>query len=143
MQKQSIEEVEPLRDDFYMINDYGETMSQDDLYSINDERDFITGNNDAIKPPNWLKVPAKIYQYTKHRIPGYDYDELDYMGGRISDRMCDNWSVFANCVCQFTCTSPNEVDCYKPCESGCQCREEFVFDENIQQCVPPEDCPNH
>lgn len=148
MRKHSLKEVEPVQDDFYMINDYEERMPQNNMYSANDDIDMILANDDGsiemIKPPfqqlKWFQVPEKVYQYTKHRIPGYDYDELDFMGGRRFNK-CDSRSVWSHCVCQFTCSNPNEVDCFMPCMSGCECKEAFVFDESAQRCIPPDMCP--
>ncbi|XP_012258989.1 uncharacterized protein LOC105687715 [Athalia rosae] len=141
--------VKPAQEDLYLINDYEESASQNDVYSINDEIDLVLANKDGslemiqrpYKQPKWFQTPAKIYQYTKHRIPGYDYDELDFMGGRRFDK-CDSRSVWSHCVCQFTCSNPSEVDCYMPCTSGCECKEDFVFNEDTAQCILPEMCAN-
>ncbi|XP_026669364.1 uncharacterized protein LOC108625026 isoform X2 [Ceratina calcarata] len=87
---------------------------------------------------DWYK-PERVYRYTKHRIPGYDYDELDYVVSR-NFQQCDEKSVWTHCLCQFTCTEPDVVDCYSPCKSGCECKEEYVYDEKTQQCLLPDQC---
>lgn len=140
--------IDAMPDDFYIINDYEEGIAKSDIYTTNEEIDFIPTNDDGsvemVKPPyqqlKWFHVPEKVYQYTKHRIPGYDYDELDFTGSRKFNK-CDASSVWSHCVCQFTCSNPNEVDCYMPCHSGCECKEAYVFDESTQRCVLPEMCP--
>lgn len=83
--------------------------------------------------------PEKIYSYTKHRIPGYDYEELDIFSDN-NERKCDEKSIWTHCLCQFTCAEPNSIDCYTPCESGCECKEDFVFDKRTQQCILPSQC---
>ncbi|XP_076377715.1 uncharacterized protein LOC117227537 isoform X2 [Megalopta genalis] len=88
---------------------------------------------------DWYK-PQRIYRYTKHRIPGYDYEEIDHVFAR-NPQQCDEKSIWAHCVCRFTCTEPDVVDCYSPCRSGCECKEEYVFDEKTNRCMLPEECP--
>lgn len=103
----------------------------------------ISENNKNLEytkiPPTASKYPEKIYRYTKYRIPGYDYDEFDFYDKEKSYN-CDGKSLYAHCVCQFTCKEPNIVDCYMPCSSGCECKEDFVFDDRVQKCVLPEQC---
>ncbi|XP_066603232.1 uncharacterized protein [Prorops nasuta] len=89
----------------------------------------------------WYKPPEKVYRYTKHRIPGYDYEELDYISAKNVQR-CDEKSVWTHCLCQFTCFQPDITDCFTPCQSGCECKEDYVFDEESQLCVIPSNCPN-
>lgn len=146
-------------DDFYIVN---EKTDNSKIYKeeIDDQREFDNRNiiystpnkfpqiffDDSLKTATssprqiWYnEEQEKIYRYTKHRIPGYDYDELDIFGDS-SDRKCDDKSIWTHCLCQFTCDEPNSVDCYMPCESGCECKEDFVFDKRIQNCVLPSQC---
>ncbi|XP_015522625.1 uncharacterized protein LOC107226349 [Neodiprion lecontei] len=150
--QQPKKQVDTTQDDFYIINDYEEAISKNDvnknyIHAANEEialdLEKDEGSIQVIKPPyqhlKWLQSPERVYQYTKHRIPGYDYHELDFMGHKKLNK-CDARSVWSHCVCQFTCSNPNEVDCYMPCISGCECKEAYVFDENSQLCVPLEMC---
>lgn len=91
---------------------------------------------------NMYKLPEtiKVYQYTKHRIPGYDYDEFDLTNNKKNVNSCDEKSIWSHCLCQFTCNAINSVDCYTPCEGGCQCRENYVYDEEKKICIKPEYC---
>lgn len=130
------------QDDFYTANDFDDVENQGTYPDSN----FAFGNSiDSFKRGpfekqfNWYKLSEKIYRYTKHRIPGYDYDEFDYMRSR-SVQKCDDRSVWTHCLCQFTCSKPNIVDCYAPCRSGCECKEEYVFDEKAQRCLLPKEC---
>ncbi|KAL7300359.1 hypothetical protein TKK_0006981 [Trichogramma kaykai] len=88
----------------------------------------------------------RIYRYTKHRIPGYDYEELagEYSNGEYARKYqrqrCDDRSVWTHCLCQFTCSQPSVVDCYTPCAPGCECKEDYVYDEKARRCVTPEQC---
>ncbi|XP_076753576.1 uncharacterized protein LOC143425019 isoform X1 [Xylocopa sonorina] len=133
------------RDDFYVLSNFEDANKQNDIYSHkNDLLPSFEGNDDSVKKRSpvarldWYK-PEKVYRYTKHRIPGYDYEELDYVITRNFQR-CDERSVWTHCLCQFTCSEPDVVDCYTPCKSGCECKEEYVFDEKTQQCSLPEQC---
>lgn len=101
-------------DDFYIIP---EDISHEIIYEKQSE-----------------KIMKKMYRYTKHRIPGYDYDELEYTNN------CDDKSSWTHCLCQFTCDAINSVDCYTPCQSGCQCKENYVYDERKKICIKPENC---
>lgn len=100
---------------------------------------IIRNNSNKPLQGNW-PTTERVYRYTKHRIPGYDYEELEFLDTRQPQR-CDERSVWTHCLCQFTCTEPNIVDCYTPCNSGCECREDFVYDPKSRQCVLPEQCP--
>ncbi|XP_014232528.1 uncharacterized protein LOC106656228 isoform X2 [Trichogramma pretiosum] len=106
------------------------------------ESDFYIESEEAEKQP-----PAdRIYRYTKHRIPGYDYEELagEYSNGEYARKYqrqrCDDRSVWTHCLCQFTCSQPSVVDCYTPCAPGCECKEDYVYDEKARRCVTPEQC---
>lgn len=131
-----------VQDDFYVANDFDDTENQDDT---NPDSRFFEDNigsfekNPSDKQFDWYKLSEKVYRYTKHRIPGYDYDEFGYMSYK-NVHECDDRSVWTHCLCQFTCAKPNEVDCYTPCRSGCECKEEYVFDEKTQKCLLPEEC---
>lgn len=116
-------------DSYLSSNDYPISLEKD----VNSHQRRDPSN----KRFSWFKSSEKIYRYTKHRIPGYDYDEFDYMR---SSRKCDDKSIWTHCLCQFTCSKPDVVDCYAPCKSGCECREEYVFDEKTQRCLLPEHC---
>lgn len=139
-----------IQDDFYILNDIEDAEFQNDMYS--DTNDFsitFSDNKNSFKHANslnnqldWYKMPEKVYRYTKHRIPGYDYDEFDYFGIK-STKICNEKSVWTHCLCQFTCKEPNIVDCYTPCKSGCECKENYVFDEEQQQCLLPEECSSN
>lgn len=135
------------QDDFYILSEFEDSGSKHKIYSNandlsinlnNDGRERIRRRNPFTAEMNWYK-PEKVYRYTKHRIPGYDYEELDYVATKNLED-CDDRSVWTHCLCQFTCTEPDVVDCYTPCQSGCECKEEFVFDEKKQQCSLPEQC---
>lgn len=136
-----------LQDDFYTINGIEDAELLNDIYPDTDDFSTVfTNNGNSYKTPNslnnqldWYKVPEKVYRYTKHRIPGYDYDEFDYFGIK-NPKICDEKSVWTHCLCQFTCKEPDIVDCYTPCNSGCECKENYVFDEKQQQCLLPEEC---
>lgn len=136
-----------LQDDFYSLNVIDDTELEKDIYQdINEFSIGFTSNENSFKAANsfnnqleWYKMPEKVYRYTKHRIPGYDYDELDYFDIRNS-KMCDEKSIWTHCLCQFTCREPDIIDCYTPCKSGCECKENYVFDEKQQQCLLPEEC---
>lgn len=136
------------QEDFYIAKAFDNTKSQREAYSTSKLNDFTAfgSNSNSFKKRNsfdkqfnWYKIPEKVYRYTKHRIPGYDYDEFDYMRSRGLQR-CDERSVWTHCLCQFTCSKPDIVDCYTPCRSGCECKEEYVFDEKTQSCLSPEHC---
>ncbi|XP_015186227.1 PREDICTED: uncharacterized protein LOC107071608 [Polistes dominula] len=137
-----------LQDDFYILNDIENAELQNDMYpDINDFSIAFSNDKNSLKRTNslnnqldWYKVPEKVYRYTKHRIPGYDYDEFDYFGVKSSSKVCDEKSIWTHCLCQFTCNEPNMVDCYTPCKSGCECKENYVFDDKQQQCLLPEEC---
>ncbi|KYM98154.1 hypothetical protein ALC62_11145 [Cyphomyrmex costatus] len=132
------------QDDFYVANDFDDTDSQDGTYPSSNYAVFRNSidsfERDSFdKQFNWHKLSEKVYRYTKYRIPGYDYDEFDYIrSGKIKE--CDDRSVWTHCLCQFTCSKPDKVDCYTPCRSGCECKEKYVFDEKAQRCLLPEEC---
>lgn len=93
-----------------------------------------TGESDHLPKQmiNLYKITGKIYCHTKHRIPSYDYEEFDFCGGK-NNQHCDDKSIWTYyCLCQFTCNEPNTVDCYTPCNSGCECKEDYVFYDNTQ-----------
>ncbi|KAJ8674891.1 hypothetical protein QAD02_010677 [Eretmocerus hayati] len=122
-------------DDLYIAGDLAKDVDRRAASSSSKEEDIVP--SDDANTGEWTAV-ERTYRYTKHRIPGYDYDELDYYDSR-----CDERSVWTHCVCQFTCAEPNIVDCYSPCNSGCECREDFVFDPHIRACVTQNQCtPN-
>ncbi|XP_050486104.1 uncharacterized protein LOC126871388 isoform X2 [Bombus huntii] len=132
-------------DDFYILSNFEDANIQNNVYPHkNDLQIPFENSGDSLKKRSsvaqleWYK-PEKVYRYTKHRIPGYDYEELDYMITK-NFQQCDERSVWTHCLCQFTCTEPDMVDCYTPCKSGCECKEEYVFDERTQQCLLPEQC---
>ncbi|XP_017880204.1 uncharacterized protein LOC108625026 isoform X1 [Ceratina calcarata] len=126
------------QDDFYILTNF----EDNDVYSHKNGLQFENEDSLAKRSPvtklDWYK-PERVYRYTKHRIPGYDYDELDYVVSR-NFQQCDEKSVWTHCLCQFTCTEPDVVDCYSPCKSGCECKEEYVYDEKTQQCLLPDQC---
>ena len=136
--------VNIVQDDFYITSDYEDAVGRGRRCDVCPDLPFKIINDDTAKgsSPNarldWYK-PQKVYRYTKHRIPGYDYVELDHVITR-NVQQCDERSVWTHCVCQFTCSEPDAVDCYTPCKSGCECKEEYVFDEKTQQCSLPEHC---
>lgn len=137
--------LDMVQDDFYILSNFEDENMQNDVYSNkNDFHNSFENNQDSPKKrspvthTDWYK-PEKVYRYTKHRIPGYDYEELDYMITK-NFQQCDDRSVWTHCLCQFSCSDPDVVDCYTPCKSGCECKEEYVFDEKRQQCVLPEQC---
>ncbi|XP_058800679.1 uncharacterized protein LOC131669655 isoform X2 [Phymastichus coffea] len=113
-------------DDFYIANESEEERSR---------RLMVETQSDQETDPSRWPPQERVYRYTKHRIPGYDYDEL-----QLRQERCDDRSVWTHCLCQFTCARPNVVDCYTPCDSGCECRENYVFDERARMCVRPEEC---
>ncbi|XP_006622090.1 uncharacterized protein LOC102681392 [Apis dorsata] len=137
--------IDMIQDDFYILSNFEDANLQNNLYfhKNNLQIPFET-NDDSFKKKSsvehleWYK-PEKMYRYTKHRIPGYDYEELDYMITK-NFQQCDEKSIWTHCLCQFTCSEPDMVDCYTPCKSGCECKEEYVFDEKTQQCLLPEQC---
>ncbi|XP_014473398.1 PREDICTED: uncharacterized protein LOC106743744 [Dinoponera quadriceps] len=112
--------------------------SQDHLTAFGNNVDSFERNLFA-EHLDWYELPRKVYRYTKHRIPGYDYDEFASIGSR-GYQECDDRSIWTHCLCQFTCTEPDVVDCYTPCRSGCECKEDYVFDEIRQKCLTPEQC---
>lgn len=134
------------QDDFYILSDFEDEDVQRNLYPNRNSRPIPFGSNEeSLKRRtsfaaqlNWYK-PERVYRYTKHRIPGYDYEELDYVAGG-NFQQCDEKSTWTHCLCQFTCSNPDIVDCYTPCKSGCECKEEYVFDEKTQQCLQPGHC---
>lgn len=133
--------IGPVADDFYE-----EAGDQRNAYPKSQDRLTAFGNNvDSFERNlfaehlDWYELPRKVYRYTKHRIPGYDYDEFASIGSRSYQR-CDDRSVWTHCLCQFTCVEPDVVDCYTPCRSGCECKEDYVFDEVRQKCLTPEQC---
>ncbi|XP_071577580.1 uncharacterized protein [Temnothorax nylanderi] len=132
------------QDNFYVANDFDDAEYQDGAYPSSNFAVFKDNIGSFERSPfnkqfDWHKLPEKVYRYTKHRIPGYDYDEFGYMRSK-NVQECDDRSVWTHCLCQFTCLKPDEVDCYTPCRSGCECKEEYVFDEKIQRCLLPEEC---
>ncbi|XP_012531144.1 uncharacterized protein LOC105833733 [Monomorium pharaonis] len=132
------------QDDFYITNDF-DIENRDSAYPSPNYATFGKGigsferETPFDKQFDWYKLPEKVYRYTKHRIPGYDYDEFDYIRSR-SIQECDDKSIWTHCLCQFTCSKPNVVDCYTPCSSGCECKEDYVYDEKAQRCLLPEEC---
>ncbi|XP_043286543.1 uncharacterized protein [Venturia canescens] len=135
-------------DDFYIISDLEDAANARDSWNSGiEDLDRVFENeiaNEKFRIPSererdLYKRQEKIYRYTKHRIPGYDYDELDFMSAR-GFQQCDEKSVWTNCVCQFTCQHPNVVDCFTPCKNGCECKEDYVFDEKTKSCILPEHC---
>ncbi|XP_033225161.1 uncharacterized protein LOC117178059 isoform X2 [Belonocnema kinseyi] len=151
-------------DDFYVLNEIEEVendpethprmiekfqaaKNQNTAYSTGDkiEKIFfkkVDSITRARSPPQnnfYKKIEEKIYRYTKHRMPGYDYDEFNIFGDS-RDEKCNEKSTWTHCLCQFTCYEPSTVDCYSPCESGCECKEDFVFDERTKQCLLPSQC---
>lgn len=139
-----------VQDDFYILSDFedlGKSRHRDryrnrNRLSLNDygNQDVFAKRNVLAGYYGWYKPPERIYRYTKHRIPGYDYDELDYVAGGDLNERCDERSSWTHCLCQFTCSEQNVVDCYTPCKSGCECKEEYVFDEKAERCSLPEEC---
>ncbi|XP_076237223.1 uncharacterized protein LOC143180989 [Calliopsis andreniformis] len=138
-----------VQDDFYITSDFEDTVARGrrcdvcpDMRDLNLPFKIIDDSSAKVSPRDtrldWYK-PEKVYRYTKHRIPGYDYVELDHVITK-NIKQCDEKSVWTHCVCQFTCSEPDTVDCYTPCKSGCECKEEYVFDEKKQQCLLPEHC---
>ncbi|XP_016839721.1 uncharacterized protein LOC107980923 [Nasonia vitripennis] len=129
--------VDQLQDDFYIVSDPDNVGDRSRRVAGGSRED--RGTHDGMMGESWT-TPEKVYRYTKHRIPGYDYEELEFLDTRQPQR-CDERSVWTHCLCQFTCAEPNIVDCFTPCNSGCECREDFVYDPKSQQCVLPEQCP--
>lgn len=130
------------QDDFYILSEFDDPDAHD-MYPVTNDLSMPFENDNVKRNSfsgqlNWYK-PEKVYRYTKHRIPGYDYEELDYVAQR-NFQQCDEKSIWTHCLCQFTCSEPDVVDCYTPCKSGCECKEEYVFDEKSQQCQLPEHC---
>ncbi|CAK9797336.1 hypothetical protein ANTPLA_LOCUS1180 [Anthophora plagiata] len=126
------------QEDFYIFSNFEDVNRQNDLQIPSESNDDPLKKRSPVSHLNWYK-PEKVYRYTKHRIPGYDYEELDYVITR-NFQQCDERSVWTHCLCQFTCSEPDVVDCYTPCKSGCECKEEYVFDDKTQQCLLPEQC---
>ncbi|XP_015589695.1 uncharacterized protein LOC107265124 [Cephus cinctus] len=137
-----------IQDDFYIVGEFDDSEREISIYPDDMEPEIVFSAVDRSMEPsklnfqeeNWYKIPEKVYRYTKHRIPGYDYDELNFMGDRRFHE-CDDNSLWTHCVCQFTCAQPDIVDCYTPCVSGCECKENYVFDEQSRKCLLPEKCP--
>ncbi|XP_014214027.1 uncharacterized protein LOC106643412 [Copidosoma floridanum] len=138
----------PQQDDFYMVGDSeraddpNRRSSSDALRdepAMSDTSSRMSSRESTNPQTKWPSA-ERVYRYTKHRIPGYDYEELDFLEPRSRPRRCDERSVYTHCLCQFTCAEPNVVDCYTPCSSGCECREDYVFDEQLGECVLPEQC---
>ncbi|XP_029173678.1 uncharacterized protein LOC114942471 [Nylanderia fulva] len=128
------------QDDFYIAKVFDDAYPDSNLPDFRNNLDtFKKRGPFENKQFNWYKVSEKVYRYTKHRIPGYDYDEFDY-GRSKSFHKCDEKSTWTHCLCQFTCSKRDVVDCYTPCRSGCECKEEYVFDEKAQRCLLPEQC---
>lgn len=123
------------QDDFYILANF----EDNDIYARKNDMEDSLAKRSPVAKLDWYK-PEKVYRYTKHRIPGYDYEELDYVISR-NFQQCDGRSVWTHCLCQFTCAEPDVVDCYSPCKSGCECKEEYVYDEKSRQCLPPDQCP--
>ncbi|XP_033338755.1 uncharacterized protein LOC117227537 isoform X1 [Megalopta genalis] len=140
-----------VQDDYYILNDFEDAVPRgrrcDVCPEMHDNVDLSFKIIDEVPKKerahdvqlDWYK-PQRIYRYTKHRIPGYDYEEIDHVFAR-NPQQCDEKSIWAHCVCRFTCTEPDVVDCYSPCRSGCECKEEYVFDEKTNRCMLPEECP--
>ncbi|XP_053971402.1 uncharacterized protein LOC128872579 [Hylaeus volcanicus] len=139
-----------VQDDYYILNDFEDTVARgrrcdvcpdirdlDIPFKIIDDSHKKGITHDA--QLDWYK-PKRVYRYTKHRIPGYDYEELDHVFAK-NPQECDDRSIWTHCVCRFTCSEPDVVDCYTPCRSGCECKEEYVFDEKTKRCMLPEECP--
>ncbi|XP_011859859.1 PREDICTED: uncharacterized protein LOC105557274 isoform X2 [Vollenhovia emeryi] len=103
------------QDDFYVANDFDDTENQDGAYPGSNLAAF--GHNvDSLKKSPFDKQ--------------FDWNV----------QKCDDRSIWTHCLCQFTCSRPDIVDCYTPCRSGCECKEEYVFDERTQRCLLPEEC---
>ncbi|XP_015428498.1 PREDICTED: uncharacterized protein LOC107185347 [Dufourea novaeangliae] len=140
-----------VQDDYYILNDFEDAVPRgrrcDVCPDVHDDLDLPfkiiddTSKNERTRDAqlNWYR-PERIYRYTKHRIPGYDYEEIDHVFAR-SPKQCDDKSIWTHCVCPFTCSKPDVVDCYTPCRSGCECKDEYVFDEKTKGCILPEECP--
>jgi len=126
------------QDDFY-VNDFDDTENPGSNYAVFGNSIGSFKRDPFDEQFDWYKLSEKVYRYTKHRIPGYDYDEFDYTRSK-SIQKCDDKSIWTHCLCQFTCSKPNIIDCYTPCRSGCECKKEYVFDEKTQRCLLPEEC---
>lgn len=135
------------QEDFYITKVFDDTENWHDTNYPDSNLPAFGNNVDSFKKKDlfknkqfgWYKLPEKVYRYTKHRIPGYDYDEFDYTRSKFFHE-CDDKSVWTHCLCQFTCLKRDVVDCYTPCKSGCECKEEYVFDQKTQKCLLPEQC---
>lgn len=123
-------------DDLYIVTNFEDNDPVRNGRASEEEEETLARRSPS--KLDWYK-PERVYRYTKHRIPGYDYEELDYIGNGNVER-CDARSAWTHCVCQFTCAEPDAVDCYSPCKSGCECKEEYVYDEKTERCLPPEQC---
>lgn len=128
--KSRLEEEEKLPDNFHVLEI---DRSANPEIEENYEDDYA----EKTFPATPMSATLKIYRYTKHRVPGYDANGVE---SGVTRTLCDEKSIWTNCLCQFTCSQINIVDCYTPCESGCECREDYVFDEKLQHCVLPEQC---
>lgn len=63
-----------------------------------------------------------------------------YTKRRMDRQHCNGNFIWSWCICQFSCFTPEIVDCYFPCKQGCQCKDDFVFDPISGDCVLPEHC---
>ncbi|KAF5274493.1 hypothetical protein FQR65_LT16963 [Abscondita terminalis] len=58
---------------------------------------------------------------------------------------CGTNQVWENCsdnACKRTCENRNKVvPCPLICEPGCSCKDGFVWNENLTECVPIDSCP--
>ncbi|KAF5285388.1 hypothetical protein FQR65_LT13240 [Abscondita terminalis] len=58
---------------------------------------------------------------------------------------CGTNQVWENCsdnACKRTCENRNKVvPCPLICEAGCSCKDGFVWNENLTECIPIDSCP--
>nr|XP_022914475.1 IgGFc-binding protein-like [Onthophagus taurus] len=102
----------------------------------NPETTFITGENKCTcSNGKWNIITTTPDDKSK-------YPDLNDLKKQCN---ADDFMTYTGCkrVNTVTCLNKhlNEDPNYNNCQSGCQCSEGFVFDEELNTCVRPEDCP--
>jgi hypothetical protein len=61
-----------------------------------------------------------------------------------SQEICKANEVYKDCgtACPGTCSQPLRV-CERKCVAGCFCQEGYVLDDQTNECVPVDSCPNN
>ncbi|XP_031339682.1 zonadhesin-like [Photinus pyralis] len=78
-----------------------------------------------------------------------DYIREEIGGKCIPIRDCKNecsrnqiWQECSDTLCKKTCSNIDSViTCPTPCNPGCSCKEEYVWDDELTNCVSKWECP--